>query len=294
MKTEESPQERFNKNKLFTISGFFLGIFFILFGVIWPAEYSSLYLILLRYFSEDSLLVLLSRFVDLKSVFIVLGGTYASTMIAFPYQRAMRSFRYIAKALQPYDDQENINDIFQDAERLAKMQNSPGGIGGAGINQIKHSLMKRWVSRLIQHGDVSEIMINEIIESEIDMFEKRANEEIEVLNFMGATAPAFGMMGTIIGLVLIFTSKDDLSVVMQGMSVALLTTLYGVVLTNLIFEPVATKRKELKASISTQLEMIREAIIHIKRKEPVHTMLEDLEIYRPYDDRDFVYRNILT
>ena len=119
------------------------------------------------------------------------------------------------------------------------------------------------------------------------MYEKRADEEIEIMDFMATAAPAFGMVGTIVGLVLMLAETGSIRSVMQAMSIAMLTTLYGVILSNMILLPIASKRKQLKESNLMLLEMIRESVHRIARREAPYTILQELQMFLPHKRDEF-------
>jgi chemotaxis protein MotA len=107
-----------------------------------------------------------------------------------------------------------------------------------------------------------------------------------MLEFMGRASPAFGMIGTVVGLILMLGSVSgeggaDIAGLMGGMAVALITTLYGVLLSQLIFLPIASKRFQLKESQVLLMEMIREGLLYLKRRELPETAAKDLVIYLP-------------
>ena len=118
-------------------------------------------------------------------------------------------------------------------------------------------------------------------------YEHRADEEIEILDFMSTAAPAFGMMGTIVGLVLMLAETGSVRAVMQSMSIAMLTTLYGVIISNLIIQPLASKRKQLKESNRVLMEMVRESVQCIARRESPYNMLQELSLFLPSKREDF-------
>ena len=122
--------------------------------------------------------------------------------------------------------------------------------------------------------------------SEIEMYNYRSFEEIDMLEFMGRAAPAFGMIGTVVGLIMMLGSVSgeggaDIAGLMGGMAVAMITTLYGVLLSQLIFLPIASKRFQLKETQVLLMEMIREGLLYLKRRELPETAAKDLIIYLP-------------
>ncbi|MDP7630872.1 MAG: MotA/TolQ/ExbB proton channel family protein, partial [SAR324 cluster bacterium] len=153
------------------------------------------------------------------------------------------------------------------------------------IEAVKNTDLRTWLQDFIVVDLVSEEMIEEIVRSEIEMYNYRSFEEIDLLEFMGKATPAFGMIGTVVGLILMLGSSSaegaDIAGVMGGMSVALITTLYGVLLSQLIFTPIASKRFQLKESQVLLLEMIREGLLYLKRRELPETAAKDLIIYLP-------------
>ena len=151
---------------------------------------------------------------------------------------------------------------------------------------MKNTDLQNWLQDFIAVDLVTEEMIEEIVRSEIEMYNYRSFEEIDMLEFMGRASPAFGMIGTVVGLILMLGSVSgeggaDIAGLMGGMAVALITTLYGVLLSQLIFLPIASKRFQLKESQVLLMEMIREGLLYLKRRELPETAAKDLVIYLP-------------
>ena len=95
------------------------------------------------------------------------------------------------------------------------------------------------------------------------------------------------MMGTIVGLVLMLAETGSVRAVMQSMSIAMITTLYGVIISNLIIQPLASKRKQLKESNRVLMEMVRESVQCIARRESPYNMLQELSLFLPSKREDF-------
>ena len=150
---------------------------------------------------------------------------------------------------------------------------------------LEMDLLIEWLEDFIAVEIVTEEMIEEIIRSEIEMYNYRSYEEIDLLEFMGRACPAFGMIGTVVGLILMLGSTTsggaDIAGVMGGMSVALITTLYGVLLAQIIFLPIASKRYQIKETQVLLMEMMREGLLYLKRRELPETAAKDLVIYLP-------------
>jgi len=299
-------------DKIGTLLGMLLGISLVIFGIIWPDHLSNYYMFQFREFErgleslkaseasiediralkasfkvfQDSWLGSVSRFADLKSLLIVLGGSYAATLIAFRFGDAMRAILFIAKAFLKGKAEKDFLEVYHTVINLCEKRANNELITDEEISAVKNTDLQNWLQDFIAVDLVTEEMIEEIVRSEIEMYNYRSFEEIDMLEFMGRASPAFGMIGTVVGLILMLGSVSgeggaDIAGLMGGMAVALITTLYGVLLSQLIFLPIASKRFQLKESQVLLMEMIREGLLYLKRRELPETAAKDLVIYLP-------------
>ena len=299
-------------DKLGTLLGMLYGTALVFFGIVWPDHLSNYYMYMFREFEtgletlkatqatseelrnhkavfkefQDSWLGSVSRFADLKSFLIVLGGSYAATLIAFRFGDAMRAFLFIAKAFLKGKADKDFLEVYNTIIGLCEKRANKEIISDEEISSVKNTDLQTWLQDFIAVDLVTEEMIEEIVRSEIEMYNYRSFEEIDMLEFMGRAAPAFGMIGTVVGLILMLGSVGgeggaDIAGLMGGMAVAMITTLYGVLISQLIFLPIASKRFQLKESQVLLLEMIREGLLYLKRRELPETAKKDLVIYLP-------------
>ena len=299
-------------DKLGTLLGMLFGIALVFFGIVWPDHLSNYYMYMFREFEtglealkanqatseelrnhkavfkefQDSWLGSVSRFADLKSFLIVVGGSYAATLIAFRFADAMRAIVFIAKAFLKGKADKDFLEVYNTIISLCEKRANKELITDEEISAVKNSDLQTWLQDFIAVDLVTEEMIEEIVRSEIEMYNYRSFEEIDMLEFMGRAAPAFGMIGTVVGLILMLGSVGgeggaDIAGLMGGMAVAMITTLYGVLISQLIFLPIASKRFQLKESQVLLLEMIREGLLYLKRRELPETAKKDLVIYLP-------------
>ena len=299
-------------DKIGTLLGMLLGASLVIFGIIWPDHLSNYYMFQFREFErgleslkasqasiediralkasfkvfQDSWLGSVSRFADLKSLLIVLGGSYAATLIAFRFGDAMRAILFIAKAFLKGKAEKDFLEVYHTVINLCEKRANNELITDEEISAVKNTDLQNWLQDFIAVDLVTEEMIEEIVRSEIEMYNYRSFEEIDMLEFMGRASPAFGMIGTVVGLILMLGSVSgeggaDIAGLMGGMAVALITTLYGVLLSQLIFLPIASKRFQLKESQVLLMEMIREGLLSLKRRELPETAAKDLVIYLP-------------
>ena len=299
-------------DKIGTLLGMLMGASLVIFGIIWPDHLSNYYMYQFREFElslealkvsqapieeiqalkasfkmfQESWLGSVSRFADLKSLLIVLGGSYAATLIAFRFGDAMRAIFFIAKAFFKAKSDKDFLEVYHTVISLCEKRANKELITDEEISAVKNKDLQNWLQDFIAVDLVSEEMIEEIVRSEIEMYNYRSFEEIDMLEFMGRAAPAFGMIGTVVGLIMMLGSVSgeggaDIAGLMGGMAVAMITTLYGVLLSQLVFLPIASKRFQLKESQVLLMEMIREGLIYLKRRELPETAAKDLVIYLP-------------
>ena len=279
-----------NADRLGTLLGFLFGTIFILTGILWPAEFSNIALWLESTGDAESFnkyIIQILRFFDLKSFIIVFGGTISATFVAFPYTKTMRSFKSIPKVFSADTAEEATQEIYDQSKLIAEKRYSGKRITNDDISSLENPFMRRWIEGLIVREQVEEESLAQIIHAEVKMYDQRAEEEIEIFDFMGTAAPAFGMVGTIVGLVLMLAETGSIRSVMQAMSIAMLTTLYGVILSNMVLLPIASKRKQLKDSNILLLEMVRESVNRIARREAPYTILQELHNFLPHKRDEF-------
>lgn len=299
-------------DKIGTLLGMLMGAALVIFGIIWPDHLSNYYMYQFREFElslealkvsqapieeiqalkasfkmfQESWFGSISRFADLKSLLIVLGGSYAATLIAFRFGDAMRAILFIAKAFLTGKSDKDFLEVYHTVISLCEKRANKELITDEEISAVKNKDLQNWLQDFIAVDLVSEEMIEEIVRSEIEMYNYRSFEEIDMLEFMGRAAPAFGMIGTVVGLIMMLGSVSgeggaDIAGLMGGMAVAMITTLYGVLLSQLIFLPIASKRFQLKETQVLLMEMIREGLLYLKRRELPETAAKDLVIYLP-------------
>ena len=299
-------------DKIGTLLGMLMGVSLVIFGIIWPDHLSNYYMYQFREFElslealkgsqapieeiqalkasfkmfQESWLGSVSRFADLKSLLIVLGGSYAATLIAFRFGDAMRAIFFIAKAFFKAKSDKDFLEVYHTVISLCEKRANKELITDEEISAVKNKDLQNWLQDFIAVDLVTEEMIEEIVRSEIEMYNYRSFEEIDMLEFMGRAAPAFGMIGTVVGLIMMLGSVGgeggaDIAGLMGGMAVAMITTLYGVLLSQLIFLPIASKRFQLKETQVLLMEMIREGLLYLKRRELPETVAKDLVIYLP-------------
>ncbi len=215
-------------------------------------------------------------FINIPSIIVVLGGTIASTLINYPLREVLGVFGPIRNAFfhQERDPAELIKKLVEFAtiarkEGILALENHSSGTGD--------EFLEKSVQLAID-GTAPEL-IKDILTTEVAFMEDRHASGQSILNAMGAAAPAFGMIGTLIGLVQMLATMDDPSTIGAGMAVAILTTLYGSVMANVIFLPTAGKLKVRTAAELLIREITIEGILSIQSGDNPRVVEQKLKAF---------------
>ena len=173
-----------------------------------------------------------------SAVLIVVGGSTAATMTAFPMSRFLQLPRVVMQAL--YNKSSDPERLISQMVELAEVARRDGILA---LENMTEEMDDEFIVRGIQmavDGTDPEI-IQSIMETELENLLERHETYKAMVDSLGRYAPAFGMAGTLIGLVAMLRGMDDPSQIGSGMATALLTTLYGVLLANIVFLPTSDK-----------------------------------------------------
>lgn len=177
-------------------------------------------------------------YLDPASFLIVLGGAVAATLVAFPIERVRRLPAILLKTLfyRPADPMRLIDQMVEFAE-IARRD------GILALEDLTSDMDDPFIITGVQmavDGTDPEV-IQQVMETELEQLVDRHESGRGLLEAIGKYAPAFGMIGTLIGLVAMLKSMDDPARIGAAMAVALLTTLYGAVLAYMVALPMAEK-----------------------------------------------------
>jgi len=203
----------------------------------------------------------LLTFFNLPSIMIVFGGTIAATLINFPLGKVMEVINVVKIAF--LHKEESPVEIIDTMVSLAERARREGILAiEKSISDLDDPFMKDGM-QLAVDGSEPEI-IRTIMQNELENLENRHKSGQAIFHAMGTYAPAFGMIGTLIGLINMLKSLDDPTQIGAGMAVALITTLYGALLANLVFLPLEGKLKQRSVGETVKREMIIEGILAIQ------------------------------
>jgi len=224
----------------------------------------------------------LRPFWDFDSVLITIGGTIAAVMISFPFSRIRDLPRITAIAFRERETDpvaiiDGMVDLAEKARRegLLALEDS--------VNRTEDEFLKRGIQLIVDGTDPE--LVRDILETDLAYIEERHKVGKSMYDAMTAYAPAFGMIGTLIGLVQMLRTLDKPSTIGPAMSVALITTFYGAVIANLITGPIANKLA-LKSGVEIKLrEMMLEGILSIQSGENPRIVEEKLMGFLAPKDR---------
>jgi chemotaxis protein MotA len=221
-----------------------------------------------------------SLFVNIPGIMIVVGGTLSATLLTFPLNDVLSAFK--AAVFVFSSKQDNPNDMVFTMIELCKITRKEGLVG---LSKTKsdHAFITK-ACMLISDG-ADEKIISDTLTIEIDAMKERHFIVQDVFTKMNAYAPAFGMIGTLIGLVQMLANLADPSSVGPAMGVALLTTFYGAVLAFMIFGPIAGKLKSITAKEVMNLQIIFDGASAITQDANPRMVYEKLSSYIPSSQR---------
>lgn len=218
----------------------------------------------------------LTFFINIPSLMLVGGGTIAATLITFPIGRVLGVMTvvknaFLTKDLDPNQTIDNLVGFAEKARREGILSLE------SAIEEANDDFLKSGI-RLAVDG-VEPELIKDILDTELAFIEDRHKMGQAIFNSMGAYAPAFGMIGTLIGLVQMLQSMEDPSSIGPAMAVALLTTLYGAVMANLMFLPIAGKLKNRTAEELLIKEITIEGIMSIQSGDNPRIVKQKLQAF---------------
>lgn len=247
--------------ELGVIVGFVSGLIFILLSILLNAE------------MQISAVI---SFCDAPSVMITIGGAIASTLIATPLPKLITSLKAISNVISPA----NIDPIvgIKEIINFANLARKEGllALEEASANS-EDAFLKKGVMLVVDGTDPE--LVRNILETELSFVETRHKEIIDVWDYIGGQTPAWGMIGTLVGLVMMLQNMSDPTSIGPSMAVALITTFYGSVVANFVAIPISTKMKVYSSQEALVKEILIEGILSIQAGENPRIIEEKLKVF---------------
>lgn len=218
-------------------------------------------------------------FLNAPGLAIVLGGTMGATFICYPLREVMRVFStfVLALAREELPTDEYINELV----RLAKEASAKGTIHlEEKLSGMENEFLKGAVQMLVDGYSRDEI--REILDTRIQQHYEQEIGSAGIYRTMAKLAPAFGIIGTLIGLIAMLQAMgDDMSQLGPAMATALTTTLYGALFANMFFLPIAIKVEKRIEERVILMSVIRDGVLFIQERTPAAIVLDKLKAYLP-------------
>ncbi|GAB5440166.1 MAG: MotA/TolQ/ExbB proton channel family protein [Fuerstiella sp.] len=196
----------------------------------------------------------LGDFIDVPSLMITVGGSFAAVLINFQLPVALGAMNVIKKCF--LSKMPTPAEVIEQFRGFATTARRDGLLALEGeLENVDDDFLKRGLEQVV--GGASKEDLQTALTVELDAIDSRHATGKKIVDAVGAAAPAFGMIGTLIGLVQMLKSLDDPSQIGGGMAVALLTTLYGAVIANMFCGPLGGKLEQR----NNEELMIRELMI---------------------------------
>ena len=221
----------------------------------------------------------LGMFGSVSSFAIVFGGMIASVSVAFPLQEVMKLGAAMGAVFK--GSKEKLGDEVDGAVEVSETARKGVADLESKVSSINNPFFRDGVQMVVDGMAVEEV--TDILTTRIDYRESRERTQADLFKNMGVMSPAWGMIGTLIGLVVMLSGfgEGGTDTLGAGMSAALITTFYGAVFANLFFLPMSAKILTRVAFHSTQQSLYLEAVRLIHQKKHPIIVREKLNSYIP-------------
>ncbi|MCD4828526.1 MAG: MotA/TolQ/ExbB proton channel family protein [Candidatus Cloacimonetes bacterium] len=224
----------------------------------------------------------LAAFIDVGSMMITIGGSIAATVATFALKDTLGAVKVARKAIfaDAFDLPQKIDTLIDLGEKARRE-----GILALEreLKGIDDDFMKKAIQLAVDGNEVE--VIETVMGTEIDYMENRHKIGIAYFEQLGYFAPAFGMIGTLVGLVQMLQALDDPANIGVGMAIALITTFYGSVMANVVFLPIAGKLKLRSNEEILVKNLVVVGILSIQSGDNPRVLRDKLETFVPPEVR---------
>lgn len=220
--------------------------------------------------------VMIDTYIDGPSVMITIGGAVASTLIAYPLSKILNALKGSKVIFSPpkLDPIEAIDEII----RLSNLARREGVLALDDVAaEMEDPFLQKGINLIVDATDPE--LVRNILETEMSYIEERHGAAQGVWNYLASQGPAWGMIGTLVGLVLLLRDMDDAAAIGPAMAIALITTLYGTVIANFIATPISEKMKGYSGEEMLIKEVMIEGMLSIQAGENPRIIEEKLKAF---------------
>ncbi len=222
----------------------------------------------------------LTTFMNPHPVMVVIGGTTVVMLMKFGVKRFLAAFKtamhaFVFKKFSP-------EAIIEESVKMAEAARKGGLLSLEGM-EISHPFLKKGVQLLIDGHEPD--VVRKILSKEMNLTVERHMWSQKVFKAIGEAGPAMGMIGTLMGLVLMMSNMSDPKAIGPAMAIALLATLYGAVMANMIALPIAEKLELRSTEERTAKALVIDALMGIQAGQNPRVIEEALKNYLPSKGR---------
>lgn len=215
-------------------------------------------------------------FISVSSFLTTVGGMTASILVNYDMKSIVKSFSTIKNVFSvKEEDMQNMVEKFVELSTTARRE----GLLALDnrIEEIEDPFIKKGIMLTVDGLEAG--VIKEILNAEVTAIEEEQKIGKNILDKAGEMAPAWGMIGTLVGLILMLQNLDDPKSIGPAMALALITTLYGAVLANLVFIPMAGKlENQIEKEVYIRQIMI-EGILGVQSGQNPKLLRDKLEVF---------------
>jgi len=245
--------------KLYHSAGLLIGLAFLAFAIGFAADNPA-------------------AFINLPGLLIVVGGTFTAIFVSFPVKDAIAAFKQARVLTEPLEL--NLDKDINKLVGLSKLwfRNQYQHID-LEIERTEDPFMRKGLQMVRDRQPYEDVMA--ILNWKLSQYRSRETGVINIFRSMGTFAPAFGMVGSLVGLVNMLQGVDggEIGAMTGDMAIALITTFYGLLLSNLVFKPIATKLEQRRNLRTIQLSMIAEGIAMIQQGRTPSAIMDTLNTF---------------
>jgi chemotaxis protein MotA len=224
-------------------------------------------------------------FINAEAFLIVLGGTFCALLVNYPLSQVLGLFKVLRKVMSsvPYDHQDLVTTFV----RLAKKARTDGFLSlEEDVKNTKDDFLKRGVQLVIDGADKE--FIQNMMETELGFIRERHKVGAEIFNSLGTYAPAFGIIGTILGMILMMANLDDVAQVPRRMALCLSAAFFGLGSGYLIFLPMAGKLKRRSEEELLIKEIVIRGVLLLQTGVAPSLMESNLKAYLDPSTRSLI------
>lgn len=251
---------------LSTLLGFGLGLLLISLAVLFTANRPGDYL-------------------STAGVLIVLGGTFAATLVAYPMAEVRRMLRSLLRAM--HEEKLDSGHAIDELVEIAKHWNRGDAREVENLLQnSRNGFLRTGVQLLIDKAPPEDVLT--LLHWRINRMKAKERAEAQIFRSMAAFAPAFGMVGTLLGLInmMQIMAARDLLEIGTNMALALVTTFYGLLLANLVFKPIAIKLERATEQRVMLMTMVLEGVSLLSQRRGPAVLRETLQSFIQHYDNE--------